>query len=102
MTVYCHIWSRQLFLFIPFENPIDDLGDEERKDEQPHGKEDPKANELTPVSGGPYIFEGCEEEYEDESPDNNPQACPKEIIPETDLGQSHTKIQGRKRKIDET
>ena len=33
-----------------------DLGDEEGENKKTHGKKDPEGNELTPVSGGPYIF----------------------------------------------
>jgi hypothetical protein len=76
-----------------------DLGNEKRENKKPYGEENLKGYQLFPVAGGPYIFYRPDEKGEDKRTHDNAQAGSRNIVPESDFGESHAKVHGRKWKV---
>lgn len=80
---------------------IDDLRDEKRKDKKAHRKEDFKGKQLLPIPANPNFFEGPNKKGENKRPNDDAQSGAEEIVPESDLCQSHAEIHGSEWKINE-
>ena len=94
--------TRNSKLFLLPLHLFDDLGNEEREDEQADGKENLERDQLAPVAGDPDLFEGADEEGEYEGADDDAQTGAHEIVHEPHFGQPHAEIHGGKRKINQT
>jgi hypothetical protein len=76
-----------------------DFGNEKREDKETYGEENLKGYQLSPIFGGPHIFQRPDKKGEDKRTHDNAQAGSRNIVPKSDFGQPHAKIHGRKRKI---
>jgi hypothetical protein len=80
----------------------DDSWNVKGKDEKTDGKEDLEGKEIPPVAAGPDLFQGADEKSKDKRPYNNTEARPCKVIPEPDFRQTHAKVHGGERKINQT
>lgn len=80
----------------------EDFWDVKGRDEKGDGKEDLEGKEASPVAAGPDLFQGTNEKSKDERSHNDAETGPRKVIPEPDFRQSHAKVHGGKRKINQT
>ncbi len=85
-----------------FPEFFDDLWDEKRKDKEDYREKNLERKQLTPLTAGPNLFQGSDEESKYESSNKDAQAGPCKIIPESYLRDTHSEIHNGERKIDQS
>jgi len=70
--ILCPFFSPSISIFLAF-HLFYGLGNEKREDKEPYREENLKGYQLSPVAGGPYVFQRPDKKGEDKRSHDNPQ-----------------------------